>query len=316
MIRMRRIATLTCVAIGLALTWAAPARADADCAWSDLPLPTGARWATVHASDGHGSYVGTDDLGNAIRWQGSTVEVLGAGITARDVNAGVVVGDKATGLFSRGPGRWVSGAWEPLPVPAGTSGTATDVSANGDILGTLNYGRLIRWPAAAPGTYELLTGPFAGYAEPTGIAADGTIIAWAVIDSTRPHAGLVRHPDGTWTTLASPSSFTNVFPRAISGDTIVGSSGPDLLEWNATDGDLVRVVPDASAVDVNSAGQVLGTGDGTTVWQDGTVITVLPTVSGRTVEPIAIDEDGTVVGQLPWGDDFDDLPRPMTAHCD
>jgi hypothetical protein len=311
----RRITTAACLVAGLVLAGAGSARAgSADCSWTDLPLPGGARWATVAASDGHGTYVGTTSDDAVVLWRDGAVTTIGTGIVPADVNeSGVVVGHRSTGIFSMDPMRWADGVWQKLAVPDGAQVAASEAAGNGDIYGAINFGRLIRWPADAPGTYQLLTGPFAGYADTKGAAADGTLIAWAIVDSSRPHAGLVWHPERGWTELANPGT-DDIRPSAIAGDTIVGVDATDLLEWRAGDGSLVRTIPGATAADVNHAGQTLGSSAaGTTVWRAGDVEVVLPQVSGRTVEPVAIDEDGTVVGNLPWDDSVP--PRAMTARC-
>jgi hypothetical protein len=316
---IRRVAMSACLAVGLVLAGTGPVRAgSAGCSWADLPLPGGARWANVKASDGHGTYLGSSSDGATVLWRGGSVTTIGTGVTAVDVSeSGVVVGYRSTGFFSSVPLRWSDGVWQTLSYPDGSSAAASVIARNGDIYGVLGVGRqLIRWPADAPGTYQLLTGPFAGYVDPRGAADDGTLLAYAQVDSTRPHVGLVWHPERGWTELVNPGT-GDVQPIAIAGDAIVGYVGDELVQW-ARDGSVVRTIPRAQPADVNDAGQIVGSdrsGDSlvTTVWRAGQVESVPPLLPGGPVQPVAIDDDGTVVGERPWQGDVP--PQPMIARC-
>lgn len=295
------------------LAVAAPASASVTCSWTPLDAPDGLQSPDVVAGSGNGLYAGTaypDWTGDhAVVWEDDVPRSLGRAFGRSpdvfDVNdAGTVV--------ARGggqPARHTGGAWERLPSPAGTTGAATGINDAGDVFGAIDYGKLIFWPADEPGTYEMVTSPFPGYNFSIDLDEDGTLLARGVVAGGGTQAG-IRTPDGVWTLLDRPAPDDEVFPAAISGDRIVGTSNAGAIEWNRA-GDVVRVVPGASAVDVNPAGQVLLHRDGgPEVWRDGVQEVELPPVDGVRMTGVSLDDDGDVLGEFSeWP------PRPHVGRC-
>lgn len=325
---MRRSIMLGVIAVAAMLGVAAPAHASTSCTWSwtDLPAPAGIT-ATVTASDGHGTYVGSgystsSGREEAVLWQGGTVTSLGAAFgadtTVWDVNSSGVVVGQAGGV----PVRYQAGQWEHLPVPSpSTRGAAMYVNDNGDIAGAIGLGSPILWPAT--GGYQRLTIPIVtNYSEPTGIAQDGTVSLWANDAWYHRTASFLYAPDGTWTRAAAPNPTDGVFMAALNENIGVGNTTPPIegdwnpavLEWDRT-GTIVHTYPGVSAIDVNTTGQLLGTDTaGLTIWRDGTQEAQLPsTIDGATVTGVAINNDGTVLGQRDWTDG--QAARPVVAHC-
>ena len=298
---------------------AALARAFAEaCDWTELALPTGYARPDVHAAGGHGVYAGVAwdlDMGRneALLWQGGVARPLGDDTDVHDVNANGAVVGRGSGNT---PVRYTAGYWEELPRPAGATGVATDINDAGDVLGALDHGRLIRWPAARPGTYELVVSPFPGNHTPIDLAEDGTLLARAVMAGGTTPAWL-RAADGTWTLLQRAEGTHEVTPTAVAGDRVVGSDrGETALEWDRS-GTITQAVTGFVPVDANAAGQVLGRLDPSSqpaVYRDGKLEAVLPTTfNGRRVDPRALDDDGTVLGTADGGDD--DPDRVVVGRC-
>jgi hypothetical protein len=326
---MRRSATLGIIAVAVTLGVAAPASASADpsCTWSwtDLPLPANAQTATVAASDGHGTYAGSAFIDYsvpdpAVLWQGGTATSLGAAFgadtTVWGVNSNGVVVGQAGGL----PVRYRAGQWEHLPVPAGAMGAAMYVNDRGDVAGAIGIGHPILWPAT--GGYQQLTTPIVtNYSEPRGIAQDGTVAVWVNDAWYHKAAAFLLAPDGTWTRATSSNPDDAIHPAAVNEDILVGtvSAAVDpgqrvVAEWDRS-GAVVHTYQGDSAVDVNAAGQILGTdAEGLAIWRDGALEAQLPsTIDGVTVTGVAIDDDGVVVGQRDWTDQ--QASRPVVARC-
>ncbi len=319
---MRRSLLFSAVAVTAALAVAGPAQADPDCAWSwdPLPLPAGVSYAQVDAADGDGVFAGVGHRPwpakpEVLRWQNGTVTSLGAAFGAGntrvlDVNEhGDVVGDAGgQPVVHRG------GQWERLPLPSGSKGTALRVNDDGDIAGAFGFGKPVLWPAT--GGYQVLSVPSPTYAEPAGIADDGTVIVWT--SETGPVGrtiGYLRAPEGTWTLADNATPGQNNRLVALNEEIVVGRSDSVAAEWDR-EGHVVRTYPQVSPRDVNEAGQILGgSGDGGQgIWRAGALEVMFPDHDGAPVATKAIDDTGAVAGT--WqGPDGTGTPQPVVGRC-
>jgi hypothetical protein len=319
---MRRSAMFGVMFLAAMLTMAAPAQASPSCTWSwtDLPVPPSLDSTEVKASDGRGTYAGSGwhNLSRhyeAALWQNGSVRLLGAAFgadtTVWDVNAhGVVVGE-AGGA----PVRYRAGQWERLPMPSGyTSGTAMHINDNGDIAGAVGLVRAVLWPAS--GSYEFLDVPaVTNYRNPTGITSDGTVTLDASMAHEHVSTSFFRAPNGTWTRVTHPNPNESALIVAVNDDSAVGNNDQAAVEWDHA-GAVVRTYPGVTAVDVSVGGQLLAHELGeVTIWRAGVREARLPaTVNGFAIHGgVAIDEDGTVVGNRAAA--WPVWARPVVARC-
>ncbi|MFG1604417.1 hypothetical protein [Actinoplanes sp. NPDC049265] len=273
----------------------APAHAASSCTFTALQPPSGSRQASVTHASRTGVYAGTayTDGGSssAARWENGVARALGS-FEVFDVNAdGTVVGqiESATPILNRRTGKW-----QPLPRPDGTTAAATAVNDAGEVFGALDDGRLIRWPAAQPGTYELIDSPLPGAGTAVDVTADGTLLARG-----GKSGAALRAPDGTWTVLDRPAPDQEITAVAVAGDRVVGHDwGGTGIEWDRS-GAIVRTWPGFTPADVNAAGQVLGRQDAldrTAIFKDDTLETALPASDDDwRYFPVALDNDGTAL---------------------
>lgn len=325
------LGTTLAVVAALVLPVSAQAEPSSSCEWSwtYLPLPAEFGGATAQAAAGHGTYAATawkratpsnpwPGLDEALLWQDGEIRSLGSafgrGTWVKDVNAaGVVVGQAG-----RGPVRYRDGAWEELPVPEGweQGGVATDVNSSGDAVGILGLSRWILWPAARPGTYELISKPVGGYGEITDIGDDGTLTAWASMSGTgQATGGFIRHPGGPWLQVDRPGGENvSTFPLAVAGGVVAGTSESSGAVWDE-DGRVLHTFEGGYIVDVNPSGQVLGQQNSDNgIWRAGALEAVLPpSVDGKAVTPVGIDHDGVALGQREAV--FPDGSKPVVARC-
>ncbi|MEH0822710.1 MULTISPECIES: hypothetical protein [unclassified Micromonospora] len=286
---------------------AAPRTASA-CTLSTLPFPTDVYRATADAVDPTGRFTaGTalrvGDDGNQLlllvwdRRQLTTVESPIADSVA-DVNTdGVVVGNGWVDGISR-PWVYRGGVVELLPVPPGAA-AASAINGAGDIVGwreEADTGRKValRWPAARPGTVEVLDAPID--AVPQGITENGTIVGTA--GAFAEWTGWVRHPDGRVEALTVPGARTTLIDAAQGhwavGRVDLGGVTQVKVRWDLRDGSWSRLADELTWVaDVNSHGTVVG---GDRIARNGTS-RLLPGGGERvTVGARAISDTGTVVG--------------------
>jgi hypothetical protein len=318
---MRRALLFSAVAVAATLAVTTPAQAEPTCAWSwdYLPLPAGATYAQVDAADGDGVFAGTAGAPwpaktEAVRWQGGTATSLGAAFGADTRVLDVNEHGEVVGQAGWQPVVHRDGQWERLPVPSGSQGAALNINDNGDIVGAIGFARPILWPAS--GGYQLLPVPSPKYAEPAGIADDGTVIVWtSETGSTGRTIGYLRAPDGTWTLAddATPGQDNRLV--ALNEDIVVGGSNSVAAEWDR-DGNVIRTYSGLSVTDVNDEGQLLGAthqGDNG-IWRAGVQEVQFPQHDGVTVWPKAIDDAGAVAGQ--WEAPGGAGPyRPVVGSC-
>ncbi|TDB81671.1 hypothetical protein [Micromonospora sp. KC721] len=251
---------------------AAPRSASA-CNLISLPFPADAYRGEADAVDPTGRFVAGTGLrieedGNQLlllvwdRGRLTTIESSLAGSVA-DVNArGVVVGNGAITGRSR-PWAYRNGTLELLPAPPGYV-MAEAINKAGDIVGfvqEVDTGRTspLRWPAARPGTYEMLDAP--ADAAAAGITQDGTIVGYA--GEFGAWTSWVRRPDGRVETLTVPGArWTQVHTAqghwAI-GLVDLGGQSSVRVRWDLRNGSWSRI-PDKLAwvTDVNARGTVIG----------------------------------------------------------
>ncbi|MGK5441073.1 hypothetical protein ACSNN7_04465 [Micromonospora sp. URMC 105] len=286
---------------------AAPRTASA-CTMSTLPFPADVDRATADAVDPTGRFVaGTamrfGDDGNEsllLVWDRRRLTAVESSIAAdvTGVNTdGVVVGNGWVDGTSR-PWVYRGGAVELLPVPPGAA-AASAINGAGDIAGwreEADSGRKValRWPAARPGTVEVLDAP-AG-AVPQDITEDGTIVGTA--GDWAQWTGWVRHPDGRVEALTVPGARTTLVDAAqgrwVVGRVDLGGGAEVKVRWNLRDGSWSRLADELPWVqDVNSRGAVVG---GDRIARNGTS-RLLPGGGERvTVGARAVSDTGTVVG--------------------
>ncbi|WP_446214057.1 hypothetical protein [Micromonospora sp. IBSANI012] len=309
--RMLAAATagLLSAALGVATApaTAAPRTATASaCKLSTLPYPADVYRADAEAIDRTGRFIaGTalrvDEEGNQsflLVWKRGRLTTIESSLAeyVTDVNtAGTVVG---YGWINAKIRPWVlrNGVVEVLPSPAGGA-QPTAINGAGDIVGygvDSDTGRNfpLRWPAARPGTVEVLDAP-AG-AMPQGITEDGTIVGTA--GDFAAWTGWVRHPDGRIQSLTVPGArSTNVDAGqghwAI-GRVYLGGTSDVGVRWDLRDGSWSRLADELEWVsDVNSRGTVVG---GNRIARGGTS-RLLPGAEVG-VGARAISDTGTVVG--------------------
>jgi hypothetical protein len=280
--------------LGTAALIALPAPAHAaSCTFTMLSPPPGSWQASVTHASRTGVYAGSSSGSRAALWWNGTARSLES-FEVSDVNAdGTVVGqaDSETPILNRRIGKW-----QPLPRPDDTAAAATAVNDAGEVWGALDDGRLINWPAARPGTYELIDSPLPGADTAVDVAADGTLLARGGTSDAA-----LRDTDGTWTMLARPTPDQEITAVALAGDRVVGHDWAGTgIEWNRS-GAIVRTWPGFTPADVNAAGQVLGRQDAldrTAIFKDDTLQTAVPAPDDEwRFFPVAMDNDGTALVQ-------------------
>jgi hypothetical protein len=325
----RLLLTLGLVAAGVT---AAPAAATAaGCTWTATTLPLLSGYTESHvtgAADGGwavGSMSGGGHGDTSVRWHDGQVEDLGRALgkqtELRDVNtSGVAVGqtyangDIADAVAYRG------GHWENLPKPPNANRVrAKLVTDSGDIVGMTSTGfddlQMLIWPAASPGTVQLVNPDPSRYYDvvPVDVDDQGRIL----IEATGGEGTdlILRHPDGTFTAVPG----TIFWPTAYRNGRIVASGfdGTDVYagEWDL-EGHLVhRLVEQTDDVLVDSGGTIAGryrTADGGShfgVWEDGVLTHSLPgTPTGVAGNPAALTDGGVLVATV-------DLPGTTTESA-
>lgn len=308
-------AGLLTASLGVALSstaTAAPARTTASaCAISTLPYPTDTYRAEADAIDPSGRFV----VGSALRvldtgnqyvllfWDGQQLtetEMPGSnGVSPVDVNeSGIVIGN---GWAENGMGRpWTyrDGQFEQLPVLSSTYTVVTAINSAGDIVG---YGTdivpgeysALRWPAARPGTVEVLDAPL--NAQPVGVTANGTIVGYA--GTIGDWTGWVRRPNGKVKPLAVPGGGSTTVSAAAGrwavGDVWLDGSTPAKVRWDLRNGSYTFLDQEVWPDDVNAKGVVIG---GDRVARGGTS-QVLPGGGTRiNIGARSIADTGDIVG--------------------
>jgi hypothetical protein len=288
--------------------------------WTDLPLPPDRMWTSVTVSDGRGTYAGlTSSLepggpDEVVLWQDGSPTVLGAPfersaqVLAVNRN-GVVLAEVNTV-----PVRFRDGEWERLADPDGGHGRADAIDADGTVVGTAfrpspDGSRLVRWADDRADVLEEVDFPFRG-GMVTGLGDDGTLLAKSDADGLV-HGYLLR-PGGKWVRVEYPDDTADVVPVATSGGVVIGraqslDNRTALVEWDLS-GRVLRARPDTTPVDVNSSGQVLGfvrpmsspdPGGEVLLWRGDAREGVFPVPGSRSegmVDPVAVDDDGTMIG--------------------
>lgn len=307
--RMLAAATagLLSAALGVAAApaTAAPRTASASaCKLSTLPYPADVYRADAQAIDRTGRFI----AGTALRvgeednqllllvWKRGRLTTIESPLadTVADVNtAGTVVG---YGWIDAKIRPWIvrDGAVALLPSPPGGA-QPTAINGAGDIVGygvDSDTGDLfpVRWPAARPGTFEVLDAP-AG-AVPQGITEDGTIVGTA--GEFAAWTGWVRYPDGRLQALTVPGARSTDVDAAQGhwaiGRVSLGGANQVRVRWDLRDGSWSRLADELPwLVDVNKRGTVVG---GDRIARGGTS-RLLP---GARVGTRAISDTGTVVG--------------------
>ena len=299
---------------------------SAGCSWSELAPPAGLAGPRPVAAAGHGVFLGTATSGSSevgVLWQDGVARNLGRAFGyspyLMDVNAhGTVVGQAGNT-----PVRYHEGRWERLPLPAGQRGIGSTINNAGDILGVLNIDQLIFWPAARPGTYELVTDPFPGYTTPDALTEDGALLISGIRWTDDGRRAAIRETDGTWKQLARAEGAYGNYVRGAAGDQILGEQDWDeAVLWDRRTGEQTHVWPAVDVADLNASGQALGVSLPTAdqpatsvVWRDGVVEHVFPNdVDGWTVGGVGIDDDGTVLGGASGGETFNSY-KVFLARC-
>ncbi|MEH1057904.1 hypothetical protein V6U89_22180 [Micromonospora sp. CPCC 206171] len=311
--RMLAAATagLLSAAIGVATApaAAAPRTASASaCKLSTLPYPADVYRADARAIDRTGRFI----AGTALRvgeesnqalllvWDRGRLTTIESSLAENvaDVNtAGTVVG---SGWVDAKIRPWIlrDGAVALLPSPPGGA-EPTAINGTGDIVGvgvdpdTFDPFPL-RWPAARPGTFEVLDLP--ANAVPQGITEDGTIVGTA--GDFAAWTGWVRYPDGRVRTLTVPGARTTIVYAAQGhwaiGRANLGDGNQVKVRWDLRDGSWSRLADELPLVtDVNKRGTVVG---GDRIARGGGSRLLPGGGAGVGVGAQAISDTGTVVG--------------------
>lgn len=304
----------------VALAFAPTTATAAECTWeqSVLPLPAGHTSGYVGGAANGGWFVGSGETTDGVRWHNGQVEVLGPAfgtqVMLTDVNvSGVAVGTNYTEGSEDGAVVHRNGRFELLPIPPGRRmGRAFRINDAGDIVGTArsigdNFD-LAYWPAASPGTVQMINpDPAAyGYVAPIDIDEQGRILLRADAMSSD---YFVRYPDGTMTKLPLSAAFAvNAFRNGrIAGEQYVNGKFRS-FEWDLT-GQVVReldvrvreAVVDSGTLTAGiyrtaDKGYALG------VW-DGAVLTkTLIAAPTNTLSRPVITDDGVIATALDSGE--------------
>jgi hypothetical protein len=306
-------AGLLATSVGLAASGAATAapRAQAyrPCTIGTLPFPADTYRAEANAVDPTGRFIAgaalrVQDSGNQsllLVWdRGLLTTVESPSVDAVvDVNAGgVVVGNGWKDGIGQ-PWRYRDGRVEQLPVVPSSGIFVSAINGAGDIVGhgtDAATGQLfaLRWPAARPGTVEVLDAP-AG-AAPQGITTDGTIVGTA--GDWGSWTGWVRRPDGRIDALTAPGALMTLVDAA-EGHWAVGRVNLDgstevKVRWDLRDGSYRALDERLQWLeDVNAQGVAVG---GDRVGR-GATSRVLPGGGDRVVIGArSISDTGTIVG--------------------
>ncbi|MEU8422398.1 hypothetical protein AB0C15_16145 [Micromonospora sp. NPDC048835] len=304
------LATSLGVAVSATATAAPGGTAFRTCKISTLPYPADTYRADATAIDPTGRYV----AGNALRvretgnqylllfWDGQRVTEVESRSDAApaDINAdGVVIGN-GWGENGQGqPWRYRNGKLEQLPVLPSSGIFVSAINDAGDIVG---YGTdivagefvALRWPAARPGTVEVLDAPVD--AQAGGITDNGTIVG-----SAGPFGdwnSWVRRPNGRIDALTFPgaewSTASAAAGRWAIGQVWLGGTSSTRVRWDLRNGAHTLLDADMPALaDVNAKGVVVG-GDRVA---RGATSRVLPGGGeGVGIGARSISDTGTIVG--------------------
>ncbi|MEU8181737.1 hypothetical protein AB0B86_13325 [Micromonospora sp. NPDC049047] len=305
------LATVLGVAASSPATAAPRAAALGTCKISTLPYPTDTYRAGASVIDPSGRFIAGDGLretedGNQyllLFWDGDRLTEVEAPsmATPADVNAdGVVIGNGWGEGVNGQPWRYRNGKVEQLPVVPSTTGiSVTAINKAGDIVGfgtdvvTDEY-FVLRWPAARPGTVEVLDAP--ANARPEGITANGTIVGSA--GDFGYWTSWVRRPNGRYDALTVPGAQMS-YVSAAAGHWAIGHVDlPDSIwvpvRWNLRDGSYTTLDPQSPLLeDVNAKGVVVGADRVVR----GATSRVLPGGSDEVgIGARSISDTGTIVG--------------------
>ncbi|SNY66974.1 hypothetical protein [Paractinoplanes atraurantiacus] len=305
-----------------------------DCQVAALAMPAGEKQVTTTAIDPAGRFITgavpaseeTGGQGRALLWTDGQVKDLGVtgfGPTPLGVNAGGTVVGGVTRGERQVAWAWTNGTLRILPVPAGSDATANAINTRGDIVGVV-AGRAAFWPAADPLKVHLLNAP--GESGALGIGDEELIVGHA---AGKPYVWKSTVEGGPLPSTGEGSA------TAISGDWIVGTSGPSTREgviasprmgpnaagptvrWQM-DGKPAQPVPGMAAAGITSTGVVAGVTTKTELnppYREATLSTRrLPHLSADRDYDVAtaISADGTVIaGEQP----SETVTRPLIWRC-
>ncbi|MEU7798296.1 hypothetical protein AB0J14_08970 [Micromonospora arborensis] len=270
------LATSLGVAVAAPATAATGRPALGACTISTLPYPTDTYRADANAIDPTGRFTaGTalriQETGNQyllLFWDRDRLTEVEAPsmATPADINEdGVVIGNGWSESGDGQPWRYRDGRVELLPVvPSSTGIDVTAINKAGDIVGSgtdvdTNEFFVLRWPAARPGTVEVLDVP--ANATPSGITDNGTIVGMA--GDFGYWTGWVRRPNGRIKPLTVPGTQSTVVNAAAGhwavGHVDLGGSDRLSVRWDLRDGSYTPLDEQLSATDdVNAKGVVVG----------------------------------------------------------
>ncbi|WP_328346080.1 hypothetical protein [Micromonospora sp. NBC_00421] len=291
--------------VGVAGTPAVAGQSRSGCTVRPLAYPPDVYRADAEAIDPTGRFVaGTalrvEETGNRdllLVWDRDRLTTLESPLVSdvADVDTnGTVLGNGWIDAYSR-PWVYRGGKLTLLPVAPSQSVGATAINEAGDIVGTAEdrtTGRYhpLRWPAARPGTVEVLDIPRPD-AQPAAITQDGTIVGNA--GDFAEWTAWVRRPDGRVADLTVPGARTALVDAAAGhwavGRVDLGGANAVKVRWDLRDRSWSRLADElVSVTDVNARGVVVG---GDRIARGGTS-RVLPGGTGTR----AIADTGVVVG--------------------
>ncbi|MEU1747917.1 hypothetical protein [Micromonospora arida] len=305
------LATSLGVAVSATATAAPGGATPRTCKIRTLPYPTDTYRADANAVDPTGRYVAgtalrvgeTDNQYLLLFWDGQRVTELESKSTDTpvDINAdGVVIGNGSAESGYGQPWRYRDGKLEQLPVLPSTGIFVSAINDAGDIVGygsDIVPGELValRWPAARPGTVEVLDAPVD--AQAGGITDNGTIVG-----SAGPFGdwnSWVRRPNGRIDALTFPGAEWSTAGAAagrwaIGQVWLGGGTSSTRVRWDLRNGSHTLLDQEMPALtDVNAKGVVVG-GDRVA---RGSTSRVLPGGGkGVVVGARSISDSGTIVG--------------------
>lgn len=306
---------------GLSATTAQAAPDRSTCSWTvrTLPPAPGFVQSLSYGTD-HGSHVfgmATNDSGiteSPAVWNidgNSPPRLLGSAHSSPTRIMGLNAAGVAAGYYRDGTGthavRYVNGAYQDLPVPAGTShAEAVDINAGGDIVGTVDNTSIIVWPADKPSTYSLLPRAAGDNDEATGIDNARNVVG--IVAQGDKLAGYIWNAAGRATALPAAEAGAWVDPVGIRNGRVIatekGFSNDSAVVYDLTGRPQWRLAQHY-AESMNAAGLVSGfhgVPDGAIqqLLRNGKVVAPLPSEQGfgATGWPSALTDGGWLAGDI------------------
>ncbi|MGS2618826.1 hypothetical protein ACVCAH_30500 [Micromonospora sp. LZ34] len=279
------------------------------CAMRPLPFPADAYRATADAVDPTGRFIAGSGRRNTaggatepllLVWDEGQLTTVASPLVEEiaGVNAdGAVIGNGWVNGVSQ-PWRYRAGQLESLPTGTFSYVGVSAINGSGNIVGSgytpTGEQVALLWPAARPGTVEVLDAP--ANAAARDITDDGTIVGSA--GDFGAWTGWVRTPAGEIQPLtlagATGSQVDAASGRYVIGRVNLGEPNQVRVRWDLVKGTSVTLDPRFAVLsDVNQHGVVVG---GDRISRGASSVVLPGGGTGITIGARAIADNGTVVG--------------------